>query len=166
MFNYDNIGEKIKSWAKWIAIVESVLSVIGGILVMVNEIGGGDSWLLMGPLLMILGPMIAWVSSWLLYGFGEIVSASIIYQYESYDKGNSYMNSSDSEDMKELAERAQKESTEREIASKNAPIIEINRWGDGICPECHKPINLDPNILHAICPKCKSPLKTKKRTSI
>ena len=80
MFNYDNIGEKIKSWAKWIAIVESVLSVIGGILVMVNEIGGGDSWLLMGPLLMILGPMIAWVSSWLLYGFGELVDAALIYR--------------------------------------------------------------------------------------
>ena len=78
MFNYDNIGEKIKSWAKWIAIVEAVLSVIGGILVMVNEIDiiGADSSVFMGPLLMISGPMIAWVSSWLLYGFGELISTT------------------------------------------------------------------------------------------
>ena len=78
MFNYDNIGEKIKSWAKWIAIVESVLSVIGGILVMANEVDliGADSWVFMGPLLMILGPITAWVSSWLLYGFGELISTT------------------------------------------------------------------------------------------
>ena len=68
---YSNIGSKIKNWAKWVFIVEAIASVIGAICMMASA---EDSWMLVvGMIVLVVGPLIAWVSSWLLYGFGEII---------------------------------------------------------------------------------------------
>ena len=68
---YSNIGSKIKNWAKWVFIVEAISSVIGAICMMASA---EDSWMLVvGMIVLVVGPFIAWVSSWLLYGFGEII---------------------------------------------------------------------------------------------
>ena len=66
---YDNIGGKIKVLAKVSFIVEAIAAVIAGIAFMIED----DEFILMGLLIMILGPVVAWVSSWMLYGFGELV---------------------------------------------------------------------------------------------
>lgn len=66
---YENIGKKIKEMAKVVAIVLAVLAVIGG-MVMIAV----DSYLLVpGLLTMLLGPVLAWLGSFVLYGFGELV---------------------------------------------------------------------------------------------
>ena len=65
---YENIGGKIKSYAKWVFIIEAICAVITGIAM----IGTGDM-ILYGILTLVLGPVIAWVGSWILYAFGEIV---------------------------------------------------------------------------------------------
>ena len=68
---YSNIGSKIKNWAKWVFIVAAIASVIGAICMMASA---EDSWMLVvGMIVLVVGPLIAWVSSWLLYGFGEII---------------------------------------------------------------------------------------------
>ena len=68
---YSNIGSKIKTWAKWVFIVEAIASVIGAICMMASA---ENSWMLVvGMIVLVVGPFIAWVSSWLLYGFGEII---------------------------------------------------------------------------------------------
>lgn len=64
---YENIGVKIKSWAKWIFIVEAVSAIIGGFIM----VGNDDAE--MGLIMVIAGPVVAWVSSWLLYAFGQLV---------------------------------------------------------------------------------------------
>ena len=64
---YDNIGEKIKGLAKVMFIVEAIAAVIGGIVLL------GDEFLAIGLLTLFLGPVVAWISSWLLYGFGELI---------------------------------------------------------------------------------------------
>ena len=69
---YDNIGEKIKGLAKWTFIVEAIVAVITGIAMMM--VGEGEELSFYGLLVMLLGPIAAWVSSWLLYGFGEIIT--------------------------------------------------------------------------------------------
>ena len=69
---YDNIGEKIKGLAKWTFIVEAIAAVITGIAMMM--VGEGEELSFYGLLVMLLGPIAAWVSSWLLYGFGEIIT--------------------------------------------------------------------------------------------
>ena len=64
---FDNIGKKLKGLAKWTFIVEAIAAIIGGIIVIVEE----DE--VIGLLLLFLGPVIAWISSWVLYAFGELV---------------------------------------------------------------------------------------------
>ena len=66
---YDNIGEKIKRLAKWTFIVEAVSAVITGFVLLFD----GDDSFWWGLLLIFCGPVVAWVSSWLLYAFGDIV---------------------------------------------------------------------------------------------
>ena len=63
---YGNIGTKIKNWAKWLFILEAISAIIGGIFLWGNE------EILYGLLCMIAGPIVAFVSTWLLYAFGEI----------------------------------------------------------------------------------------------
>lgn len=67
---FDNIGGKIKSLAKTIFIIETIICIIGG-LVMLTE--GSDEAMIYGVITIIVGPLTAWVSSWLLYGFGELI---------------------------------------------------------------------------------------------
>ena len=66
---YDNIGGKIKGLAKAFFIVEAIAAVIAGIALMAID----EDLILFGALALILGPVVAWVSSWLLYGFGELI---------------------------------------------------------------------------------------------
>ena len=66
---YSNIGGKIKVLAKVIAIIEAAAAVIMGIAIMAE----GDELVPIGMLIMFVGPVVAWISSWLLYGFGELI---------------------------------------------------------------------------------------------
>ena len=63
---YENIGGKIKNWAKWIFIVEAIGAIITGIVLAIEE----D---ILYIFIAIGGPIVAWVSSWILYAFGELV---------------------------------------------------------------------------------------------
>jgi len=64
---YKEIGTKIKIWAVWMFIIEAVGAVIAGFAMILE---GG---FLVGLLTLILGPAVAWVSTWLLYAFGQLV---------------------------------------------------------------------------------------------
>ena len=66
---YDNIGGKIKGFAKVSFIVAAIAEVITGIALMAAD----EDLILYGLLVMVVGPIVAWVSSWLLYGFGELI---------------------------------------------------------------------------------------------
>ena len=70
MFGYNNIGRKIKCLAVVIFISEAIIAIIYGISLISNN---SDNMMLFGVLIAILGPIIAWISSWLLYGFGQLV---------------------------------------------------------------------------------------------
>ena len=66
---YDNIGGKIKGLAKSMFIVEAIGAVITGIVLLATN----DDLIFEGLLTLFCGPIIAWVSSWVLYAFGELV---------------------------------------------------------------------------------------------
>ena len=66
---YKNIGGKIKNWAKWMFIVEAIGAIITGLVFLFTD----EDYILYGLLIMILGPIVAWVGTWLLYAFGELV---------------------------------------------------------------------------------------------
>ncbi len=64
---YENIGGKIKSFAKASFVVEAIGAIITGLVLLV------DTEEVIYLLVLLGGPIVAWVSSWLLYGFGEII---------------------------------------------------------------------------------------------
>lgn len=81
---YTNIGGKIKLLAKvwaWLGIIASVGSAIAQ-LVMINRAPTGgmanQGISLMSILtavgIVIAGTLVSWVSSWALYGFGELIA--------------------------------------------------------------------------------------------
>ena len=70
---YDNIGGKIKGLAKAAFWVEAITAIITGICLFDDVMPG----ILIGLLLIIGGPLVAWVSCWLLYGFGELIDSNV-----------------------------------------------------------------------------------------
>lgn len=63
---FDNIGGKIKGLAKVLFWLEAIAAVIVGI-VLVEDTDG------LSLLFAIAGVLVAWISAWFLYGFGEII---------------------------------------------------------------------------------------------
>ena len=66
---YENIGSKIKNWAKWIFVIEAIGAVITGLVLLFTD----EDLILYGLLTLVCGPIVAWVGSWILYAFGELV---------------------------------------------------------------------------------------------
>lgn len=67
---YRNIGKKIKEVAKLQALVGILASIMIGILYAITSI------LISGILIIVIGSILSWVSSFVLYGFGELVDNS------------------------------------------------------------------------------------------
>ncbi len=70
MFNH--IGENIKGFARLCTALGIVVSIIVAIIMCTN---GGN--IVLGLLCLLIGALISWMSSWALYGFGEIVEAAM-----------------------------------------------------------------------------------------
>lgn len=62
---YDNIGKKIKLLAKVVTIIFSVASIIVGIALTTSNVSWGAVFFFM--------PILFWISSFVLYGFGELI---------------------------------------------------------------------------------------------
>jgi hypothetical protein len=72
-FFYGNVGAKIKGLALGGFLVEAVGAIITGAILMVIGLLDGDEVLLIsGFLSSVFGPIVAWVSSWFMYAFGDI----------------------------------------------------------------------------------------------
>ena len=66
---YDNIGKKIKIMAKVIFVIGLIISLIAGFII----IGISQQLVLISLLIFVVGPIFFWISTWLLYGFGELI---------------------------------------------------------------------------------------------
>ena len=66
---YENIGSKIKNWAKWIFVIEAIGAVITGVVLLFTD----EDLILYGLLALVCGPIVAYIGSWILYAFGELV---------------------------------------------------------------------------------------------
>ncbi len=69
---FDNIGGKIKTLAEVVTWIGIIASVISGIAIM----SIGEEMIFVGLMVMIFGALISWVSSFVLYGFGQLVENS------------------------------------------------------------------------------------------
>jgi len=90
---FDDIGGKIKGLAKLYCWTGIIASVIGGIGLMVSAEDG--TLLIIGVLVVGLGSVASWVSSFVLYGFGELVDSteSIYYLVHKMSKGSNHSSS-------------------------------------------------------------------------
>ncbi|MDR1330238.1 MAG: zinc ribbon domain-containing protein [Oscillospiraceae bacterium] len=71
---YNNIGKKIKGLAVFFAWLGMIGSIIYGIIMLMQGVNyGSDAMSGLGLLLMVAGSVISWLSSWVLYGFGELI---------------------------------------------------------------------------------------------
>ena len=80
IFNFDNIGKKIKAVAKWSCWIEIALVWIGAAISFIYFLANDYLWdLLWIPFVAaIFAPVIIWLSYWMIYAFGELVDNSII----------------------------------------------------------------------------------------
>lgn len=77
---YENIGGKIKGLAKFIFVIEAIGAIIAGTLFMFNN----PNLTFVGFLILALGTIAAWVSSWVLYAFGELVEKTCDNESNNY----------------------------------------------------------------------------------
>jgi hypothetical protein len=110
---YDNIGSKIKGFAKLIFIVCSIATIIVGFTLILLEVYSA------GIILLILGPIVTWVSSWILYAFGELVE-------DVHDMRSKYYPQAE-----ENAARAIEAKIEANSKTKALPSALVF-----VCPEC------------------------------
>lgn len=64
---YTNIGEKIKTLAKVLFVIGLVVSLIYGVLLL------NSRDVLRGTLCIVIGGLSSWVSTFVLYGFGQLI---------------------------------------------------------------------------------------------
>lgn len=65
---YNNIGKKIKGLATAVCIIGAIISVLVAIDLWIEDEMAGEALVTI-----VVGPLMSWVSSWVLYGFGELV---------------------------------------------------------------------------------------------
>ena len=71
---FTNIGEKIKRLVKFFACVGMILSVLFAVLMVLF---GGAVGIIIGPLVGVVLFLLSWISSWLMYGYGEMIQRLI-----------------------------------------------------------------------------------------
>ena len=77
---YENIGSKIKTLAKVIFIILSIVSVVGGLTLLDTKIG------VFGILIAALGVLFSLVGTFFLYGFGQLIENTDILVAEAKKK--------------------------------------------------------------------------------
>lgn len=79
---YENIGGKIKGLAIAFCIIGAIASVISGIGILSD---GYEP--LLGLLLLLFGPLVAWILSWFIYGYGLLIEKVCDTEKDLHDGG-------------------------------------------------------------------------------
>ena len=145
---YDEIGKKIKLAAYVTFIVEAVIAVLEGIavpIILVNTVDDSFFMFLLGlPLGLLaigIGILVAWVSSWLLYGFGELID-KVCDIKKMVEESNKKEASKAKREAHQEAQNFQREFAEKtRVASKTigGKITSIKKT----CPHCGEVVYSD-----------------------
>ena len=75
VFNFDNIGGKIKAWTKVSCYILIVLTWISCAIMSVVSLSSGNGvyFLLVWPLVALIAPIFIWVGSWGMYALGNFI---------------------------------------------------------------------------------------------
>ncbi len=153
MFSYDNIGGKIKKWATWIFTAEAIIAILAGIILMNEHV-------LIGLLVVVLGPIVAWISSWLLYGYGQLIENSDIIAEEHKRANEKYEKVVAKNSARQQKHFAEKQAKRREMAKAIIanPDMDEDVFIDIICPNCKTELSYTKGQLQmeegVVCPIC------------
>ena len=77
---FKNIGEKLKSLAKFLCTIGIFIGITGGIILMsFSQSSWHNQWMLsVGIAVLILVPLLSWLSSLFIYALGELVENSAV----------------------------------------------------------------------------------------
>lgn len=120
---FDNIGKKIKSLAEVVTTLGIVFSILAGIVNMIN------TGFLVGVVFMAIGILLSWISSFFIYGFGQLIENSDqMVSLLKQEKGNG--------------------------ASETDDTSENDSEKDSLCPNCGRKIIFGEKTEKAYCPWC------------
>ena len=125
IFNFDNIGGKIKNLAKWSCWITILLIWVAApiaFIVLVSD--GWTAELCWIPLVgAIIGPVFIWIGSWTMYAFGEFVE-------DTHAMRNTYYPIAEEQANRETEEKAKHEA--EEITYEKAQTF--------TCPNCQRKV--------------------------
>lgn len=128
---YQNIGEKIKFYAIGIAVFGIITCVIIGIAIIRTEAP------MSGLAVIVFGSLGAWIASWFLYGYGELIeTVSDIASELVYIRQNHQQSSEVQEQNRavgHIQNKMSKPMNLHEIARKKEAEVKEEKW---ICPKC------------------------------
>jgi hypothetical protein len=137
---YDNIASKIKALAQISFAIVAIASIVLGIALL----NGTYGWSLV---IVVVGPLMAWISSLFLYGFGELIerTASIDAKLQSQKKRDSLIKNDTKETKDEDFASVQPKKAFMNVAD-NAPKKMCPHCGEwiskNICDMCGEKNNL------------------------
>ena len=121
IFNFDNIGTKIKNFAKWSCWTTIILIWITAVIMFIQLIseGAGVVGFLIALAVVVFGPVIVWVGSWAMYAFGEFVEDTHAIRNKYYPTEEEKAKQKEAEQAKrKAAEKARREAEEQEVKRK------------------------------------------------
>ncbi|MBQ2934041.1 MAG: hypothetical protein IJE02_05480 [Clostridia bacterium] len=164
IFNFDNIGGKIKGLAKWSCWITILLiwivAPIVFIAVLLDE-WTADYFCFLPLVAAIIGPVFVWIGSWAMYAFGEFVED--IHAIRNKEGTTKEKAKRVSEEKLKLEAEDEAKCDAKEKTKPNAE--EIAKWQkenelsdddfiDTACPKCEKTLSFLKNETKGICPEC------------
>ena len=132
---FKDAGKKIKGIAKGMFVLLCVFGFLAGCVIIKESVAGFIIW--------IVTPIVAWVFSLFLYGFGEIVDAAIAAKKEEAEPSSTVRRESS------VLRRADMDTEEEKLVK--------NR----ICPDCKKQLIASEMRELWICPDCRTKYRLK-----
>ena len=149
---YENIGGKLKGLAKAMFIVETVAAIAGGIALIAID----EDLMLYGLLVLLVGPFVAYLGSWFLYAFGELVEKMCRNESNTrviikFLKENQMQTREKPAEPKEVApQSAYTPNIDAAIGYEEANAYVPSGKNTIVCPQC----NIEQPISRKICWNC------------
>ena len=131
---WDNIGKKLKGVAKAMCILAAIGGVIASYLVWYNCYF--EEEILIGFLIIALSLFVALVSSWFIYGFGELVEK--VSDIERNTRGG----------------ERKSEATESERKVEAKELYDLDVFANVNCPKCSEKFSFRVGTNEISCPHC------------
>ena len=77
LFDFDNIGQKIKNFTKWACWITILLIWIAAAILVVAALIAKEKHVWVVPIASAVASFVVWVGSWGMYAFGELVQRII-----------------------------------------------------------------------------------------